>query len=79
MTFEELWDVIVKKNPNLQADTMVTMTVNGFKKALKMAYEQGVKQGVENGELDEIDQNVPPLKTDDEAVEKLMNMFGMKK
>lgn len=45
MTFDELWDVIVNKNKNLQTDTEVKMTVKGFKKALKLAYDKGHLEG----------------------------------
>jgi len=46
MQFEELWIVIVDKNPKLREleDTSITMTVRGFKKALKLAYEQGLNE-----------------------------------
>jgi hypothetical protein len=47
MQFDELWDIIVEKNENLKNDKEVRMTVEGFKKAIRVAYEQGHKEGHE--------------------------------
>jgi len=54
MQFDELWIILVKKNINLQEveDSTVTMTVRGFKKALKLAYEQGLSEGSQNKKQD---------------------------
>lgn len=49
MTFDDLWDEVVKQNKNLQIDKEVRMTVNGFKKAVKLAYEKGYDEGIEKG------------------------------
>lgn len=49
MKFEELWMVIEDKNPNLKNDKEVRMTISGFKKAIKLAYDQGYKTGHQEG------------------------------
>lgn len=53
MKFEELWIIIENKNTNLKNDKEVRMTINGFRKALKTAYDQGYDagyvEGAENG------------------------------
>ena len=45
MQFNQLWIIIVKKNQNLERDIEVKMTVNGFKKALRLAYDKGYEHG----------------------------------
>jgi len=49
MDFDELWNIIVEKNENLKNDKEVRMTVDGFKKAVKLAYDQGHKEGHTDG------------------------------
>lgn len=51
MTFESLWNIIVSKNVILQQSKTVSMTENNFKKALKLAYDQGYNEGVKGYEL----------------------------
>lgn len=58
MEFEQLWDIIIEKNINLKTDTEVRMTVNGFKKALKLAFDKGYDEGIG---LD--DEHEPPLRS----------------
>lgn len=55
MDFDKLWDIIVEKNINLKTDAEVRMTVNGFKKALKLAYDKGLEEGEGYG-----DESNPP-------------------
>lgn len=43
MSFEELWEVVKQKNPKMDSGK-VNMSVESFKKALKLAYDQGAKQ-----------------------------------
>ena len=44
MNFEELWKIIVSKNAQLSnSDKNITLTKDGFKKALRLSFEQGVK------------------------------------
>lgn len=46
MNFEKLYDIIEDKNPSLKTDSVVKhLTPNNFKKALKLAYDQGYKEG----------------------------------
>ena len=53
MKFDELWSQIEKQNTNLKNDNEVRMTVSGFKKAIKLAYnigyDSGYVEGAENG------------------------------
>jgi len=49
MKFDKLWNIIEKKNPNLVNDKEVRMTVDGFKKAVKLAYDQGYEEGYDEG------------------------------
>lgn len=44
MTFPELWDVYLKRNPALQKpDGRVTMKVENLRRLAEQAYEQGAK------------------------------------
>ena len=45
MKFDDLWDIIVDKNKSLKNDKEVRMTVEGFKKAVKLTYEKGYEEG----------------------------------
>ena len=49
MNFDKLWLIIESKNPNLKNDEEVRMTISGFKKAIKLAYDQGYKTGNQEG------------------------------
>ena len=45
MIFYDLWIILKEKNPKLQTNETVTMRVKGFEKAIKLAYDQGYKEG----------------------------------
>jgi hypothetical protein len=45
MIFAELWLFIVDKNPKLKTDKTITMSVDNFRKAIKLAHDEGVKEG----------------------------------
>jgi hypothetical protein len=46
MTFENLWQALVRRNARLQnPDSTVTMTAANFRKALAQAYEHGQQEG----------------------------------
>jgi hypothetical protein len=47
MKFNDLWIIIIERNPLLQRhwDTPVTMPIKGFRKALKLAYDKGKAEG----------------------------------
>lgn len=44
MTFDALWQEIEKQNPNLKTEQEVTLKVRGFKKAVRLGYEHGLRQ-----------------------------------
>jgi hypothetical protein len=48
MNFDKLWDIIVQKNSNLSNDKEVRMTIEGFKKAIKLGYDEGFKAGLKD-------------------------------
>lgn len=43
MDFEQLWEIIEKKNPSLSTGK-ISMSSDNFKKAMLLAYEQGRKE-----------------------------------
>lgn len=45
MIFSELWLIIIEQNPKLKTDNTVTMSIDNFKKAIKLAHNEGVKEG----------------------------------
>ena len=49
MNFDDLWEIIEKKNPNLVTDKEIKMTVKGFRKAVKLAFDKGYEQGIAQG------------------------------
>ena len=73
MEFEQLWDIIVEKNVNLKTDVEVRMTINGFKKALKLAYDKGLDEGEGYGD----ESKSPPSNNSNEPFDfnALLNKF----
>jgi len=49
INFDELWKIIIDKNNKLKTDKVVNMTINGFKKAIKLGFDKGYEQGYEDG------------------------------
>lgn len=49
MEFDELYEIIEKKNSILVNNKTVTLTQSGFRKALKLAYDKGKEEGIEIG------------------------------
>lgn len=50
MQKNELWELITRKNPQFLAGC-VTLTANGLRKLFDTAWDQGHKQGMENGRV----------------------------
>ena len=48
MEFDDLWLIIEAKNSNLKNNKEVRMTINGFKKAVKLGYDKGYQAGVDS-------------------------------
>ena len=45
MIFAELWLIILDKNPRLRTDKIINITTDNFRKAIKLAHDEGVKEG----------------------------------
>jgi len=43
MSFDDLWAILEAKNPVLMTSDVVRMTPRGFKKAVRLAYDEGYK------------------------------------
>jgi hypothetical protein len=49
MTFDQLWETIKQKNPMVATGDFVRMSTDQFRRALELAYDQGVKAEKERG------------------------------
>lgn len=45
MTFPEMWTAIEARNPTMATGAFVRMPKDQFKRALQMAYDEGMKAG----------------------------------
>lgn len=77
MKRDELWELLVRKNPAFggKDDEHITQTVRGLRKLFNTAYDQGHEQGVANGRAAEAMEQSRKPKTDDSIFGKI---FGNK-
>lgn len=59
MQSTELWAIFVKKNPQFENKSTVTMTCSGLRKMFDTTWERGHEQGFKNGKA-HAEMNQPP-------------------